>query len=148
MLIRDDFLSFKPNLFEIGGRKYVLDKIRKKKVFFTPEEWVRQFIIEYLVEKLSLSKNLISVEKKVDKKIKIRYDISFLKPNGDAILLMECKSPYHNLSFETLSQVENYSYYKKSEFIGITNGILIFFWDCNSKLPIDFFSLKNYLEKK
>lgn len=59
-------LSFPPtelNIKETGKTYKVLCLIRKKWLVLTPEEWVRQHVIGYLIKKLGISSGRIAVEK-------------------------------------------------------------------------------------
>ena len=54
----------------------IFDEIRKKFVVLTPEEWVRQHTIQYLIQECKYPKSLINVEKQVKiNDMSKRYDI-------------------------------------------------------------------------
>jgi hypothetical protein len=129
----NNFLNFNPYLEKKDSKVYIFDKFRKKKVIFSPEEWVRQFILEYITQELSFSKNLIKVEKKCNSKTKIRYDLSLFDKFGNNILILECKAPHIKIDEKTINQVLSYQYFTKSKFIGVTNGISIIIWNSQNK---------------
>ena len=59
-------LNFPPihaNIKQINNKTYVFDIIRKKDLILTPEEWVRQHIIHFLISHKNYSKGLITTEK-------------------------------------------------------------------------------------
>ncbi|MBS1655721.1 MAG: type I restriction enzyme HsdR N-terminal domain-containing protein, partial [Bacteroidetes bacterium] len=47
------------------GREYIFDAIRKQWIVLTPEEWVRQNFINYLVKTLNYPVAMIAVEKEI-----------------------------------------------------------------------------------
>jgi hypothetical protein len=72
----------------------IFDEIRKKFVVLTPEEWVRQHVVQYLLLEKKYPKSLINVEKLVKVNgLNKRYDIVVFQPNGEIFMLIECKAP-------------------------------------------------------
>jgi hypothetical protein len=106
-------------------KKYVFDRIRKKKVILTPEEWVRQSIINHLISNLKYPEGLISSESLLKyNNLNKRSDILVKSRNGiDNYLLIECKSFKMRLNESHLSQVSVYNNVYSSKYIMITNGI-------------------------
>ena len=106
-------------------KKYVFDRIRKKKVVLTPEEWVRQSIINNLINNLNYPEGLISSESLLKyNNINKRSDILVKSRNGiDNYLLIECKSFKMRLNESHLSQVSVYNNVYSSKYMMITNGI-------------------------
>ena len=106
-------------------KKYVFDRIRKKKVVLTPEEWVRQSIINHLINNLNYPEGLISSESLLKyNNLNKRSDILVKSRNGiDNYLLIECKSFKMRLNESHLSQVSVYNNVYSSKYIMITNGI-------------------------
>ena len=65
-------LNFKSYQFKIKNnenKQYVFDEIRKKNVLLTPEEWVRQNCIQFLIHEKQYPRSLISIEKKISLKL-------------------------------------------------------------------------------
>ena len=106
-------------------KKYVFDRIRKKKVVLTPEEWVRQSIINHLINYLNYPEGLISSESLLKyNNLNKRSDILVKSRNGiDNYLLIECKSFKMRLNESHLSQVSVYNNVYSSKYMMITNGI-------------------------
>ena len=106
-------------------KKYVFDRIRKKKVVLTPEEWVRQSIINHLITNLNYPESLISIESLLKyNNLNKRSDILVKSRNGiDNYLLIECKSFKMRLNESHLSQVSVYNNVYSSKYMMITNGI-------------------------
>jgi hypothetical protein len=105
-------------------RKLIFDVVRKKYVSLTPEEWVRQHIVHFLLSEKKVPATLIGVEKG----IKIlgrnrRVDVVVYNNLGVPALLVECKAPSVTLNPETLSQAAVYNYGFGTNCIMISNGI-------------------------
>jgi len=110
------------------NKLYIFDSVRKKFVFLTPEEWVRQNAIQYLLNDKKYPRSLTNVEKviKVKNRIK-RYDIVVYNIDGSIFLLVECKSPKILITQETFDQIARYNYTLKAELLMITNGLRHYF---------------------
>src|SRR5688572_24669227 len=55
--------EFEVNLKKSEGKVWIFDGIRKKYIVLTPEEWVRQHLIQYFINQLKYPKSLIQVER-------------------------------------------------------------------------------------
>ncbi|WP_299459970.1 type I restriction enzyme HsdR N-terminal domain-containing protein [uncultured Microscilla sp.] len=102
---------------------WIFDILRKKHIFLTPEEWVRQNLIHYLINYLGYPKSLIKVETglKYDKRQK-RSDVLVYDREGQVFLLIECKAMHIKIGQDTLEQVSAYNHVLKAQHIMITNG--------------------------
>tara|TARA_B100000767_G_scaffold132068_1_gene125443 strand:- start:4237 stop:4683 length:447 start_codon:yes stop_codon:yes gene_type:complete len=105
------------------NKRYILDLIRKKYLLLTPEEWVRQNCINFLISALSYPKSLINVEKqiKINGKLK-RYDIVVFNPDGNVNILVECKAPSISINQDTFDQIAQYNMTLNSNYLMLTNG--------------------------
>ena len=121
-------------LFEFKIKKennntIIFDKIRKKWIILTPEEWVRQNFISYILEK-NYPKSLINCEKVFYiNKVSKRYDIVVYGSSGDVKILVECKSYDVNLIKEHFDQVMIYNLELKSKYVIVTNGLRHFYFE-------------------
>ncbi|WP_394758230.1 type I restriction enzyme HsdR N-terminal domain-containing protein [Flavobacterium sp.] len=106
----------------------IFDEIRKKFVILTPEEWVRQNVVRFLLEEKKYPKSYINVEKviKINSLTK-RYDIVVFQPNGKLFLLVECKAPEVAISQNTFDQIARYNMVLESEYLMVTNGLNHYF---------------------
>ena len=106
----------------------IFDEIRKKFMLMTPEEWVRQNVVRFLLEEKKYPKSYINVEKiiKINGLTK-RYDIVVFQPNGKIFLLIECKAPEVPISQNTFDQIARYNMTLEAEFLMITNGLNHYF---------------------
>ena len=117
--------SFQFKLKSSENKQLIFDIIRKKYVVLTPEEWVRQNLIHFLIKEKNYPISLISCEKQLlVNKLKKRFDLLIYGPNGTPILIIECKSPKVKISQDTFDQIARYSMELKSEFLVVSNGII------------------------
>ena len=104
----------------------IFDSIRKKFVAHTPEEWVRQNFIQYLITEKRYPCSLIAVETGLKyNRLKKRSDITVYDKSGKIWMIIECKSPEIKLSQDTFNQaaIYNVSGKSKTKFLAITNGL-------------------------
>ncbi len=106
----------------------IFDEIRKKFIILTPEEWVRQNVIRYLLEECNYPKSLINVEKalKINGLTK-RYDIVIFNNDGSINILVECKSTDIKISQTVFDQIARYNMTLKSNYLMLTNGLNHYF---------------------
>ena len=110
------------------GTLKIFDFIRKKYLVLTPEEWVRQNFIHFLVGHRGFPKGLLKMESGVKYyQRKGRYDAVFLDRSGKPLLLIECKAPEIKIDNSTLGQVARYNSRTKAPFLALTNGIQHYF---------------------
>ena len=113
----------------------IFDEIRKKWIILTPEEWVRQNFIKYILSK-NYPKSLINCEKVFYiNNIQKRYDIVVYNSSGGTDILVECKSPKIKICNEHFDQVMRYNLELQSKNIIITNGLdhFYFYYETNNK---------------
>lgn len=112
-----------PPVRHVDGRQEIFCIIRKKWFVFTPEEWVRQNILEYLVRTMHYPASLIAVEKQlVLGELKKRFDIVVYSNAIDPFMIIECKEMEVPLSEKTLMQVLRYNMPMQAPVIVLTNG--------------------------
>jgi len=118
------FPEYKFQLQKTGHRTMIFDIIRKKFVTLTPEEWVRQHVIHYLVGEKKVPASLIGVESAIKLfNTKKRFDIAVFDRNGKPLLVVECKAPSVALTQDVLDQVVRYNMALKVNFLMLTNGL-------------------------
>ncbi|HEY8661463.1 MAG TPA: type I restriction enzyme HsdR N-terminal domain-containing protein [Hanamia sp.] len=123
-MIKIEFPKEAIKLQQRKGANEVFDVIRKKWLVLTPEEWVRQNIIQFLLIKMKYPASLIAVEKEIKLgELKKRCDIvaynRLLKP----WMIIECKEMNVVLSEKTLEQILRYHITLPAKYLVITNGI-------------------------
>jgi len=113
--------------FDISNKEdrlLIYDVFRKKQVVLTPEEWVRQNFLQFLIQEHQYPKSLIKVEGglRYNSKQK-RSDILVYTRNGTPFLLVECKSNTIKIGQQTFDQAAVYNQTIKAKYIVITNGL-------------------------
>ena len=123
-----NFPNFEFKLKNRDNKSYIFDIIRKKFILLTPEEWVRQHVVSYLINH-GVSKNHIGVEKKIIvNKLTKRFDVVVFRRDGSVKLLVECKAPNIKISQKVFDQTSIYNKNLNSEFMMITNGLVHYFF--------------------
>jgi hypothetical protein len=114
--------SFK--LKSVDGRNLIFDEIRRRYVVLTPEEWVRQNFIRYLIIEKSYPPSLLALEKQFayNKMVK-RSDILVFNRKGIPVLMIECKAPGVNVNQEVFDQIALYNLKFNVPYLVVTNGI-------------------------
>lgn len=106
----------------------IFSKLRKKFIILTPEEWVRQHCVEYLIQEYNYSPQLMNEEKQIIVNgMSKRYDILVYKPNGTINLIVECKAPDVNISQDTFDQIARYNLSLDADYLMLTNGLNHYF---------------------
>jgi hypothetical protein len=107
-----------------GGKTYVFDIIRKKYVILTPEEWVRQNFLNYLIQYYQYPKSLIRIESGHRyNSLQKRSDIVIYDRKGQSFLLVECKATTEKISQKTLDQIAAYNHTINAKYLVLTNGL-------------------------
>jgi hypothetical protein len=112
----------------------IFDEIRKKFVVLTPEEWVRQHVVHFLVYEKKYPKSHINVEKKIDVNgLTKRYDVVVFNPDGSYQILIECKAPNIVITQTTFDQIARYNLKLDANILMVTNGLNHYFCKIDSK---------------
>ncbi len=113
------------HLFKINRElNTIFDPFRKKHVKLTPEEWVRQNFLQYMVQELGFPKGLLSVEMGLTlNKLLRRCDIVAFDKNGKARVIVECKAPAIKITQKTFDQISVYNLKLQVDFLIVTNGL-------------------------
>ncbi len=102
----------------------IFSVLRKKYLILTPEEWVRQHCIHFLIHDKNYSISLLSEERELKLgAVTKRYDILGFTSNGEIDLVVECKAPHIKISQKTFDQIARYNMALKANYLMITNGI-------------------------
>lgn len=109
---------------ETQGQTEIFDIVRKKYVSLTPEEWVRQNFIHYLIDVKGFPKSLIAVEHSLKlNKMRKRADIAVFGTKGKALLIVECKASSIKINQSVFDQIARYNMTLKVKYLVITNGL-------------------------
>lgn len=118
-----DFPQAKLKLTRSGNSVRVFCVIRKKQLMLTPEEWVRQHLIHFLIDHLNVPIGLIASEMSLNiNGLSRRCDVVVFNRNGNPVFLMECKAPEIVLGEQVVHQIAHYNFSLGTDFLLITNG--------------------------
>ena len=108
-----------------NGRHEVLDILRRKYVTLTPEEWVRQHFINYLITEKGYPQGLLAneVELKVGDK-KLRCDSVLYGQDRQPRMIIEYKAENVALTPKVIKQVTTYNMILRVKFLIISNGLI------------------------
>lgn len=117
------FPPFNYRIRQEDDKDYIFDIIRHKFLVITPEEWVRQHLIHFLINDLSYPKALTKVEDGLRvNKMQKRSDVVVYNRDGSVFMLIECKSHKTKLDQKVMDQLSNYNLKYKAAYLAITNG--------------------------
>ena len=104
---------------------YILDCVRKKYVRLTPEEWVRQHFIRYLIEEKKYPKGRMAVEEALKgTAVPQRADIVVYDRQGAPDIIVECKAPSVPITQQVMDQAVRYHMGLSGRIICLTNGLM------------------------
>jgi len=131
-MIKIAYPAFNFKIKAEAGKEIIFDEIRKQWVKLTPEEWVRQNTMQYLLQSLHYPASLIAVEKELKLgELKKRFDILVYNQQHQPWLMIECKATDVALTESVLQQVLRYNMAIPVSYLFITNGASIFGWHVN-----------------
>lgn len=120
-------LSFPAYSFRLKSsenKPYIFDVIRKKFLVLTPEEWVRQHVLQWLLQDKGYPLSLINVEKEIKVgNTRKRYDIVVFHSDGSLLLIVECKAPSIKITQETFDQIARYNLKLQADYLMVSNGL-------------------------
>lgn len=106
-----------------NDREMLFDPLRKKWLFITPEEWVRQNFIQFLIHVKQYPSSFIALEKEITlNELKKRFDVLIYDSNHKPWMIIECKSTDVTLGAPVLQQALRYNISVPVQYILITNG--------------------------
>jgi hypothetical protein len=107
-----------------NGDVYVWCIIRKKNLLLTPEEWVRQHVIHYLISIVEIPKERIASEYSIQVNgLSRRCDIVVIDRNGKPKMIVECKAVSVPVTENVLFQIAQYNRELQVDFLMLSNGI-------------------------
>lgn len=136
------FPSYNFRIKNKENKNWIFDPIRKKFVVLTPEEWVRQHTIRFLIEEMNYPPGLINVEKKLEvNSLLKRYDVVVFHRDGKVWMIIECKAPNVKIDQEVFDQIAQYNMTLNSDYLLVTNGLDLYI------CQIDFTNRKYIFQK-
>lgn len=108
-----------------GERLRIFDPVRRRFVALTPEEWVRQHVLHFLIGHLGYPRALIQAERGLKyHRLAKRMDVLCYDRRGTPYLLVECKSPDTTLDRRVFDQASMYNSGIGAPYIAVTNGLI------------------------
>lgn len=106
------------------GVYFIFDEIRKKHLVLTPEEWVRQHFIRFLISDKNFPPGLLKIEGGLNlNQTRKRSDILVYNNLGEKIMVIECKAPSVNITQATFDQAARYNSIYKAKWLSVSNGL-------------------------
>lgn len=105
------------------GQTFVFDALRKTWLLLTPEEWVRQNFVQYLLQVKAYPAALMALEKELELNgMRRRFDVLIYNKNHQPWMLIECKAETVPLTETVLQQALRYNISLPVPYLVITNG--------------------------
>jgi hypothetical protein len=122
-MIKIEYPEYQPKIKEEDNKEVIFDEVRRRWVVLTPEEWVRQNFLQYLVRVRKYPASLIAVEKEIKLgELKKRFDIVVHDRNTKPWMIVECKEMSVPLNRSVLDQALRYNMTLQVPYLVITNG--------------------------
>ena len=117
-----EYPSYPFKIKALNGKDQIFDPFRKIWIVLTPEEWVRQNLLQYLVQSLHYPSGLMAVEKEIKLgELSKRFDIVVYK-NEMPWMIIECKEAKVALNEKTMNQILQYQQVLMAQYLFISNG--------------------------
>ena len=134
-----------PSIKIIKNKKHIFCLIRRKWMLLTPEEKVRQFTLQLLINEYHFPQKYISVEKTITvNELSKRYDIVVFNQLLQPKILIECKEETIELNEKTLRQIATYNLKLSVPFLVVTNGIHSFYFKIENDTSSQIFVLPKF----
>ena len=134
-MIKIEYPPYQPKIKKDGGKDFIFDTVRKRWVVLTPEEWVRQNFLQYLIVEKKYPASLIAIEKEIKLgDLKKRFDIVVYDTGTRPWMIVECKQMNVNLDKHVLDQILRYNIAMQVPYLVITNGSYCMAFECNYKV--------------
>jgi hypothetical protein len=119
-----NFPNYTFKIKEVLSAHHIFDIIRKKYVVLTPEEWVRQHVVRFLINEKKYAQGLMQLETTVKfNRMNIRCDILLYTKELQPFMLVECKAPGIEITQAAFDQIARYNMPLKVKYLMVTNGL-------------------------
>ena len=116
------------------NKPYIFDRIRKKWIICSPEEWVRIHCVHYLTETKGYPRSWIRIEQELRVYgTRKRFDLVLTDSNMNPFILVECKAPSVKLNQKAFDQIARYNLELKCPYLMMSNGLNHYFCKINVK---------------
>ena len=119
-----NFPTYPFRLKQEAGKTYIFDELRKRFLLLTPEEWVRQHLVKFLIEEKGYPRTLIKLEGGLKlNSLQKRSDILLFDTSGEKLMLVECKAPSVKITQATFDQIARYNFVHRVKMLVVSNGL-------------------------
>ena len=127
-----NFPYYKLNLKNRENKPYIFDRVRKKWLLCTPEEWVRVHCVNYLIETKGYPASWMRIEQEFRVfDTRKRFDIVVSNANMKPHVLVECKAPSVPIDQKTFDQITRYNLALQCQYLMVSNGLNHYFCEMN-----------------
>lgn len=124
-MLRLNLPSFPFKIKQTNGKISILDEIRRRFIALTPEEWVRQHFVSYLINYKNFPKALISNEISIKlNHTSKRCDTVIYNRNLIPMVIVEYKSPEVEINQKVFDQISRYNIVFRVPYLMVSNGIV------------------------
>jgi hypothetical protein len=128
-MIKVDFPAPTFRIKEEEGKEVIFDDLRKQWVRLTPEEWVRQNFIQYMLQVKEYPAAFIGIEKEIALgELRKRFDLLLFDRNHQPWMMIECKAMDVELTEKVLEQIVRYNMSVPVNYMVISNGTYTYAW--------------------
>jgi hypothetical protein len=119
-----NFPKYPFRIREENRQSYIFDELRKKFILLTPEEWVRQHAVKFLISERNYPASCIAIERKFTvNRLSKRFDALVFDTAGRPRMLVECKAPGVLISDAVMQQIAAYNLRFKVDYLLLSNGL-------------------------
>jgi hypothetical protein len=123
-MIQLNLPAFEYKVIKQQDNVYIYDSIRKKYLLLTPEEWVRQHFVHYLIKDLQYPRGLLTTESGLKyNRLQRRTDIVVFNRQGKPHMIVECKAPSVAISQQVFNQIAVYNKVLNAKLLVVSNGL-------------------------
>lgn len=116
--------SFEAKIRLENGKYKILDPIRRKYVALTPEEWVRQHFVNFLISTHHYPKEMIANEVSIRlNETSKRCDTVVYAPSLSPLMIVEYKAPTVELTPAVFEQIVRYDMVLHARYLIVSNGL-------------------------
>ena len=123
-MFRLNLPQYEIKISERDGKRMIFDFLRRKYVALTPEEWVRQHFVHFLIEHKGYPKGLIGneIELQIGAK-RLRCDTILYNKMAQPQMIIEYKAPTIPIQQKVFQQISTYNLLLKVDYLIVSNGI-------------------------
>jgi hypothetical protein len=123
-MVELNFPTYSFRLKNKENKVFIFDILRKKEVVLTPEEWVRQHVVHWLLKDKNYPASIIAIEKQLQlNKTTKRTDILLFDKKGMPDVIVECKAPHIPITQASFDQIARYNLQLNAKVLMVTNGL-------------------------